>query len=42
MTGALKYMAIEIVELAFRDEHRDPVHTYRHDLESFFYVFLDI
>lgn len=42
MTGTLKYMAIEIVELAFRDDRRDLEHTYRHDLESFFYVLLDI
>ena len=42
MTGTLKYMAIEVVEFAFRDAQRDLEHTYRHDLESFFYVFLDI
>ena len=42
MTGTLKYMAIEVVEFAFRDARRDLEHTYRHDLESFFYVFLDI
>jgi hypothetical protein len=42
MTGTLKYMAIEVLELAFRDAQRDLTHTYRHDLESFFYAFLDI
>ena len=40
MTGTLKFMAIEVVELALRDARRDLEHTYRHDLESFFYVFL--
>ena len=51
MTGTLKYMAIEVVELGFcgnrheveeHDDFRKLDHTYRHDLESFFYVFLDI
>ena len=42
MTGTLKYMAIEVVEFALRDAQLDLEHTYRHDLESFFYVFLDI
>ena len=42
MTGTLKYMAIEVVEFAFYDAQRDLEHTYRHDLESFFYIFLDI
>ncbi|KAL9099823.1 MAG: hypothetical protein Q9163_004726 [Psora crenata] len=40
ITGALKFMAIEVVELALRGAKRDLEHTYRHDLESFFYVFL--
>ena len=40
MTGTLKYMAIEVVQLAIRDARHDLEHTYRHDLESFFYVFL--
>ena len=42
MTGTLKYMAIEVVEIAFRDNNSDLEHTYRHDLESFLYVFLSI
>ncbi|KAK4981154.1 hypothetical protein LTR28_003813 [Elasticomyces elasticus] len=42
MTGTLKYMAIEVVELALRDNQRDLEHTYRHDLESFFHVLLDM
>ena len=42
MTGTLKYMAIEVVAFALCDARRDLEHTYRHDLESFFYVFLDI
>ena len=42
MTGTLKFMAIEVVKMAFRDNQRDIDHTYRHDLESFFYVFLDM
>ncbi|KAK3045430.1 hypothetical protein LTR09_012970 [Extremus antarcticus] len=42
MTGTLKYMAIEVVELALRDNQRDLEHTYRHDLESFFYVLVDM
>ena len=42
MTGTLKFMAIEVVRMAFRDNQRDLEHTYRHDLESFFYVFLSI
>ena len=40
MTGTLKYMAIEVIQLAIRDARHDLEHTYRHDLESFFYVFL--
>ena len=31
-TGTMEFMAIEVLE--------DRAHTYRHDLESFFYVFL--
>ena len=42
MTGTLKLMAIEVVKMAFRDNQRDLEHTYRHDLESFFYVFLSM
>lgn len=42
MTGTLKFMAIEVVELAYRDAKLDLEHTYRHDLESFFYVFLSM
>ncbi|KAK6365863.1 hypothetical protein LTR64_008699 [Lithohypha guttulata] len=40
MTGTLEYMAIEILEGAVRKETAGIDHTYRHDLESFFYVFL--
>ena len=42
MTGTLKFMAIEVVKMAFRDNQRDLERTYRHDLGSFFYVFLDM
>ena len=42
MTGTLKYMAIEVIQLAIRDAHHDLEHTYRHDLESFLYVFLSM
>jgi hypothetical protein len=42
MTGTLKFMAIEVVRMAFRDNQRNLEHTYRHDLESFFYVFLSM
>lgn len=42
MTGILKYMAIEVLGLAFRNSNLDLDHTYRYDLESFFYVFLDV
>lgn len=38
ITGTLEFMAIEVLESAYRDIQ----HTYRHDLESFFYVFLSI
>ena len=38
MTGTLKFMAIEVL----RSAERDVQHTYRHDLESLFYVFLSI
>jgi hypothetical protein len=31
-TGTMEFMAIEVL--------KDKAHTYRHDLESFFYVFL--
>ena len=40
MTGTLDFMAIEILEGAVRKETAGIDHTYRHDLESFFYVFL--
>ncbi|KAB8356462.1 hypothetical protein FH972_024045 [Carpinus fangiana] len=40
MTGTLKFMAIEILEMGLRDARRDIRHTYRHDMESLFYVFL--
>lgn len=36
MTGTLEFMAIEVL----RSLDRNLDHTYRHDLESFFYVFL--
>ncbi|KAF1819704.1 uncharacterized protein K489DRAFT_412416 [Dissoconium aciculare CBS 342.82] len=42
MTGTLKYMAIEVLELGMSGARPDLEHTYRHDLESFFYVFLDM
>ena len=42
ITGTLKFMAIEILETAYRDGKSSLVHTYRHDLESFLYVFLSI
>ena len=42
MTGTLKYMAIEVLELGLSGARPDLEHTYRHDLESFFYVFLSI
>jgi serine/threonine protein kinase len=40
MTGTLEYMAIEILEGALRSKTDGTQHTYRHDLESFFYVLL--
>jgi len=40
MTGTLEFIAIEILEGAVRKETAGFDHTYRHDLESFFYVFL--
>ena len=42
MTDTRKFMAIEVVRMAFRDKQRDLEHTYRHDMESFFYVFLSM
>ena len=42
MTGTLEYMAIQILEGAIRKETAGTDHTYRHDLESFFYVFLSL
>jgi hypothetical protein len=40
VTGTLKYMAIEVLQLGLRYAQISIEHTYRHDLESFFYVFL--
>lgn len=40
MTGTLDFMAIEVLEAAVRKETAGLERTYRHDLESFFYVFL--
>lgn len=42
MTGTLEYMAIQILEGAIRKETAGTDHTYRHDLESFFYVFISL
>ncbi|KAI9803914.1 MAG: hypothetical protein M1825_001794 [Sarcosagium campestre] len=42
MTGTLEYMAIQILEGATTKETAGTDHTYRHDLESFFYVFLSL
>ena len=42
MAGTLEYMAIQILEGATRKEAAGTDHTYRHDLESFFYVFLSL
>ena len=42
MTGTLEYIAIEILEGALRKDTSGIEHTYRHDLESFFYVFLSV
>ena len=42
MTGTLEYMAIQILEGTIRKETAGTDHTYRHDLESFFYVFLSL
>ncbi|MCJ1430243.1 hypothetical protein MMC29_008160 [Sticta canariensis] len=42
MTGTLEYIAIQILEGATRKETAGTDHTYRHDLESFFYVFLSL
>ena len=42
MTGTLQFMAIEVLEMALPQADHDLNHTYRHDLESFFYVFLHI
>jgi Fungal protein kinase len=42
MTGTLEYMAIQILEGAIRKETAGTDHTYWHDLESFFYVFLSL
>lgn len=38
MTGTLQFIAIEVL----RAIKRDIDHTYRYDLESFFYVFISI
>ncbi|KAK5080411.1 hypothetical protein LTR05_008660 [Lithohypha guttulata] len=40
MTGTLEFMAIEVLEAAVRKETSGIERTYRHDLESFFYVLL--
>lgn len=40
MTGTLDFMAIEVLENATQKETAGIERTYRHDLESFFYVFL--
>lgn len=42
MTGTLEYMAIEILEGAVQKATMGVDHTYRHDLESFFYVFVAV
>ena len=42
MTGTLEYMAIEVLEGGAQRETAGIDHTYRHDLESFFYVFLAV
>ena len=42
MTGTLEYIAIEILEGALSKDTSGIEHTYRHDLESFFYVFLSV
>lgn len=42
MTSTLEYIAIEILEGALRKDTSGIEHTYRHDLESFFYVFLSV
>ena len=42
MTGTLQFMAIEVLEMALPQADHDLNHTYRHDLESFLYVFLHI
>ena len=40
MTGTLEYIAIEILQGALHSKTAGIEHTYRHDLESFFYVLL--
>src|SRR5690242_15624294 len=42
MTGTLQFMAIEILKGGLDSKTVGIEHTYRHDLESFFYVFLSI
>ncbi|KAH8732082.1 hypothetical protein GQ44DRAFT_273164 [Phaeosphaeriaceae sp. PMI808] len=42
MTGTLEFMAIEILKGGLEPKTAGIEHTYRHDLESFFYVFLSI
>ncbi len=42
MTGTLEYMAIQTLEGAIRKETAGTDHTYQHDLEAFFYVFLSL
>jgi hypothetical protein len=42
MTGTLDFMALEILEGGMDSQTSGIEHTYRHDLESFFYVFLTV
>ena len=42
ITGTLEYIAIEILEGALRKDTSGIEHTYRHNLKSFFYVFLSV
>ena len=42
MTGTLDFMALEILKGGLDPQTSGIEHTYRHDLESFFYVFLSI
>ena len=42
MTGTLQFMAVEVLQMALPQANPRLEFTYRHDLESFFYVFLHI